>query len=465
MQHSQNRRNFLKSASASAVAASLTPHLFPTTSAFAQGKSNSPNERVTFGCIGTGARWGIASTDRLGGIGRQVLRFGDLAVVSDLDSERMEKARVLSGGTAKMSEDYRRILDRKDIDAVTIVTPDHWHTKIAIDAMKAGKDVYCEKPLTLTIEEGKQICQVVRETGRVFQVGTQQRSIYNNQFLKFIGLAHSGRLGKIKRVTVAIGDGPTSGPIPVAEAPSTLNWNQWLGQAPLVDFRMKADDSPWNKTRGHYEFRWWFEYSGGKLTDWGAHHVDIAQWAIGMDHSGPDRIEPIMEEVEFPSPMEKGMPTLDDRYNTASKFRIRCFFANGVEMDIRDRADDLGFENGIMLEGEKGRIFVNRGKLTGKAVEELANNPLPEGTIEKLYKGKQPGAHMGNFVECIADREQPVSDVFTHHRILTTCHLANIAIRLGRPLRWDPKKEQILGDPEANAWQSREQRKGFEITV
>jgi hypothetical protein len=186
------------------------------------------------------------------------------------------------------------------------------------------------------------------------------------------------------------------------------------------------------------------------MTDWGAHHVDIAQWAIGMDHSGPTSIE---GTAKHPVPFEKGYPTVDNEYNTATDFLITCKFPGDVEMVIRHDT-----ENGILIEGDKGRIFVNRGKLTGKPVEELAENPLPEDALTKLYKGR-------NFYECVKARELPVSDVFTHHRALTTCHLANICIRLGRPLKWDPETEQIVGDDEANAWQRREQRKGFETSV
>jgi predicted dehydrogenase len=211
------------------------------------------------------------------------------------------------------------------------------------------------------------------------------------------------------------------------------------------------------ESRTHYEFRWWYEYSGGKMTDWGAHHIDIAQWAIGMDHSGPLSVE---GTAEHPVPFKDGHPTISNQYNTATKFLVKCVFPNGVELTVRDDT-----ENGILIEGDKGRIFVSRGSLKVKPVEELADNPLPEDAITNLYKGKRPGDHMRNFFECIKTREQPISDVVTHHRAMTTCHLANIAIRLGRALKWDPEMEQIVGDDAANAWVKREQRKGYEIVV
>src|SRR5262249_5303736 len=203
------------------------------------------------------------------GAARGAARYGDFLAICDVDkrhAERVKNDERVGKEKADVCEDYRKLLDRNDIDAVIIGTPDHWHTRICIDAMKAGKDIYCEKPLTLTIEEGKKLGQVARETGRVVQVGTQQRSDHNRGFLLAVALVRAGRIGTIRKVIAAIGGGPTGGPFPVAKTPPELNWDLWLGQAPKVDYREK---------RCHGEFRWWYEYSGGKLTDWGAHHVDI----------------------------------------------------------------------------------------------------------------------------------------------------------------------------------------------
>lgn len=452
-----SRRQFLQSTSTLAAAAAFGPGLF--TGSAAQAAVRSVNERPVIGCLGTGSRWG--------GVIGGALKFGDVAAVCDVDSahsgrakERVQKDQ----GTRRdvdVYEDYQKILDRDDIDVVTIITPDHWHAKMAIEAMKAGKDVYCEKPLTLTIDEGKKIIQVLDQTKRVFQVGTQQRTEMNQMFLKAIALIRAGRIGQVQTVTCAIGGAPTSASLPKAEPPRTLNWEKWLGQAPLVDFRISEDGK---QTRCHYEFRWWYEYSGGKMTDWGAHHIDIAQWAIEQNGpgQGPVSIEPI--SVVHPVPFRDGLPQQDDRYNTATKFHVKAIFPNGVVLNIRERADDLGFDNGILFEGTQGKLFVNRGKLTGQAVEDLASNPLPENAITDLYGGK-PTSHMENFIHCVKSRELPISDVYTHHRAMTTCHLANIAIRLDRKLQWDPQTEQIIGDDQANQWQSREQRRGYEVDV
>lgn len=455
-----SRRQFVKTSGLAALTAGAIPWFAPSSGA---ATFRSANDRPVLGCIGTGSRWGA--------VGPNALKFSDCAAVADVDADHAgkakEKVKGIHGGRQvdreiEVHEDYRKILDRKDIDVVTIVTPDHWHSKIAIEAMKAGKDVYCEKPLTLTIEEGKQIRQVLEETGQVFQVGTQQRSEMGLKFLHAVAIVREGRIGEVKKATVAIGGAPKSGAIPVADIPSGLNWDMWLGQAPKVDFRFKKGGR-WGNSRCHYEFRWWYEYSGGKMTDWGAHHVDIASWALDVCETGPTSIDPKMQE--HPVEYKDGMPLDDSQYNTATKFHVVADFANGATLHIRENAQDMGFGNGIMLEGSNGRIFVNRSKLTGKAVEGLKENPLKEETLAELYKGKKPGDHMRNFFECIVDRTQPISDVHTHHRAMTTCHLANIAIRLNRKLQWNPDSEQIVGDKVAAQWQAREQRKGYEIEV
>ena len=450
----KDRREFLKVSSAVAAASTVVPYFSAPSPAKATPFRQT--ERPLLGCIGTGSRWNA--------VGPNAMAFADCVAVCDADANHRSRAKQrvndIQGRDVEEHEDYRRILDRKDIDVVTIVTPDHWHTKIAIEAMQAGKDVYCEKPLTLTIDEGKQIIKVLKETGRVFQVGTQQRSEMGLRFLQAVALIQNGRIGEVTKATCAIGGAPASGPIPVAEVPKGLNWDLWLGQAPAVDYRNAN-----GKTRCHYEFRWWYEYSGGKMTDWGAHHVDIAQWGMGLDTTGPSLVQ---GTAEHPMPFKDGYPTKDDQYNTATKFNIICKFDSGQEIVIRDTANDLGFDNGILFEGTEGRLFVNRGKITGRAVEELNDKPLPEDAMVKAYKGKKPGggnAHMRNFFECIESREQPISDVMTHHRAMTTCHLANIAIRLDRPIRFDPVSEHIIGDEEAQSWERREQRAGFEIKV
>jgi predicted dehydrogenase len=422
----------------------------------------APNERPRIAVVGCGARWDkrVMVPDGNYGVGKEFPKYGDIVTVCDVDAGRLDRARDIvkgwQGVAPAASGDYRKVIDDPAIDVVHISTPDHWHAKIAIEAMLAGKDVYCEKPLTLTIQEGQQLCEVAKRTGRVVQVGTQQRS--EAQFITAVALVRAGRLGKLLRAQCAVGEGPTSPPLPAVDAPEGLDWDRWLGPAPLAAHRYEAGAKnilgAW--ARGHYEFRWWYDYSGGKLTDWGAHHVDIATWAAGKSATGPVTVDPVM--VEHPVPFENGQPTLNDRYCTATKFLIKATFADGLEFTIRSDTD-----NGILFEGTEGRIFVNRGKLKGKPVEDLATNPLPPEAIAEVWKGREPVDHVADFFGAVAARREPIADVWGHHRGLTTCHLAGIAARLGRPIRWNPEAERIEGDDLAQSFVAREPRNGFAI--
>lgn len=454
-----SRRGFLRTSATTAAASAAIPYIVSGMPAVAaEAKFAAPSDRLTIGLIGCGGQgtYDVA----------QAMPYGDLVAVCDVNrlqaansrkrlakycnEKASQKVPGIRGGiaeNAKFYEDYRAVLDRKDINTVIIGTPDHWHTKPAIEALLAGKDVYCEKPLTLTVDEGKQICKAVKKTGAVFQVGTQQRS--TGPFAQAVAIVREGRIGDVKSIKVAIGGTPRGGPFEVAQVPEELNWDMWLGQAPKVDYLER---------RCLYEFRWWYEYSGGKMTDWGAHHVDIAHWALNASDTSPVSFD---GTATHPVEMVNGHPSKDNFYNTAVDFTIKTKFANGVELTIVEK--DPTFANGVMINGTKGRIFVNRGRLKGKAVEELKDNPLPEDALTRLYNGKEHGSHLRNFSECIKTRDLPISDVFSHHRAMTTCHLANISIRLGRKLNWDPKTEQIVNDSEANSWLKRTQREGFEI--
>ena len=452
--HNTNRRRFLQGVTAAGAATFLSP------SADRAFGYQSPNDRPVFATIGLRNQgWAITSKS---------FKFADFAALADVDANvlgsNVEKTQKKQTNKPDAYKDYRKVLDRKDVDAVMIATPDHWHTKIAVEAMYAGKDVYCEKPLTLTIAEGKLIEKVVKETGRVFQVGTMQRSESNQRFLQAIALIKAGRIGTVKKVTCGINGMSASPVIPVAPVPEGLDWELWLGPAPKVEYRALPE---MRKGYGggvplysncHYAFRNWHEYSGGKLTDWGAHHVDIACWALGASDTGPSKVTPV--EYTLPVEYKDGHPVVHDQYNAATKFKIKVDMPNDVEMIITSEGD-----NGILFEGTKGRFFVNRGKIVGKPVEDLADNPLPEGAIEDVYGGKVSENHTANFIEGMQARKQPISDVWTHNRMLEICHLSNIAMRLDRELKWDPVKREIIGDDQANAFLSRENRKGYEINM
>lgn len=452
--HQTTRREFLQRVAATgAVAASLP--LTNRASAY-----QSANDRPVFATIGLRNQgWAIT---------QKSFKFADFAALADVDANvlgaNVEKTAAKQTHKPDEYKDYRKVLDRKDIDAVMIATPDHWHTKIAVEALYAGKDVYCEKPLTLTIDEGKLIEKVVEETGRVFQVGTMQRTESAQRFLQAVALVKLGRIGTVNRITCGINGMDASPVIPVAPVPEGLDWEFWLGPAPKVAYRALPE---MRKGYGggvplycnaHYAFRNWHEYSGGKLTDWGAHHVDIACWAIGATDTGPSKVTPL--EYTLPVEYKDGYPLVDDQYNVATKFRIRAEMPNDIELIITSEG-----QNGILFEGSKGRFFVNRGQIAGRPVEDLEQDPLPQGAIEDVYGGQVSENHTANFIEAMQSRKQPISDVWSHNRMLEICHLSNIAMRLDRELEWDPVKREIIGDAQANAFLSRENRKGYEINM
>jgi predicted dehydrogenase len=452
-QHSP-RRDFLK-ATAIAAGAAFTPYSFWNRQTLAD-EAKSPNGRFNMGVIGCG---GMAN----GNI-NTAREWLNVVAVADVDEgRRNEFSERFSGGKADTFNDYRSVIERDDVDVIHIATPDHWHTKPLVEAMLAGKDVYCEKPLTLTIDEGKLIRKVQKETGRVVQVGTQQRSTFH-LFVKAMAIVAEGRLGKIKRMEASIGGGPTSEPLPVVDVPAGLDWDRWLGPAPKADYRLLLKDGQGRpQTNCHYEFRWWYEYSGGKLTDWGAHHVDIAAWALRLNGQDPTPLS-VGGTAEHPVEYKDGYPVQNDRYNTATKFALVAKLPGDVELLIKNK------DNGVLIEGEKGRIFVNRGRLTGSPVEDLESNPLSEDTIQKVYKGlpmehNERKAHWANFLHCVKTRDEPISDVHTHMEMLNICHLAGISARLGREVQWDGVTEQIVGDEQANSFVAREYRKGYEIEM
>lgn len=434
-----SRRGFLAQTSIGAAG-------WLTSQALRADTTRSANERLTFGVIGTGWRADIRRQGRGVALVKQAMPLADVVAICDVDSRAREFANAhAAGGKARLCEDYREVLDRPEIDAVLIATPDHWHAKIAIEALRAGKHLYCEKPMTLTIDEGKQICQAVRASDRVFLVGTQQRTEYNQRFAQAVALVRAGRIGQVRRISIGVDPGLAGGPFSTAPVPAELNWDLWQGPTP---------DVPYRPERCHWTFRWWYEYSGGKVTDWGAHHVDIAQWALDMEHSGPTKI---VGTAEHPVPLKNGRPTRDDAYNTATTFSIDIEFPQGTTLNVHSG------ENGILFEGETGRFFVNRGRLSGAPVEALSQHPLPAHALEDLLEGPVPQSHMAHFVDCITTGRTPISDAQTHHRTLSTCHLANLAIRLGRTLHWDPDREQFVNAPEANTFLSRPARDGYEV--
>jgi len=394
-----NRRTFLKKTSLLSATAML-PSIVPA------------NERITLGFIGTG---GMGSA-HLNGF-RNNPRVEILAVC-DVDEARREAARSRVGGDCAAFNDYRELLARDDIDAVVISTPDHWHTLVSIHACQAGKDVYCEKPLTLTIAEGRELVKVVRQYGRVFQTGSQQRS--GSEFHRACTLVRSGRIGKVHTALGGIGKGTESDWVADSPPPPGLDWDLWLGPAPKV---------PFNSLRHPYNFRWFWDYSGGKMTDWGAHHNDIVQWGFGMDGTGPVEIE---GKGKFPS---KGL------FQTAMTFEVTYTYANGQKTICSTEG------RGVKFVGTDGWIHVDRGFLQTEPAE-LKSEPLGSDHVQ-LYRSRD---HRENWLDCIESRRKPICDVEIGAGSVAVCHLNNIALRTGRKLRWDPERGLFPDDAAANRW-------------
>ena len=457
------RRVFLGHTVPAVVAGAAVPYWFTGTLARAD-ETKSKNDRPLIGAIGVGGRGS--------GIMKQAAQFGDVVAVCDVDRNHALRAKAAFGDKPETYDDYRKLLERDDIDVITNGTPDHWHTAVNVAACKAGKDVYTEKPMTLTIDEGKVLRKVVEETGRIVQVGTQQRS--EKQFQLAVELVRNGRLGRLKHVWVALPYYSTKADTFDTEpVPEQLNWDLYQGQAPVHDYC---------RPRTHSNFRWWYEYAGGIITDWGNHHVDIAHWGADCELTGPTSVD---ARGLFPN---EGVP---NTFNTADRFFSRMTYANGVEVlyfaSLNQRrlyggvakshdemtpekvrylfGDDCPEEiktfdrNGIMFIGDKGRIFVNRNGVYGSPVEQLQDEPL----AANAWRVRPNSNHMADFFESVKTRREPASPVRIQHRTITACHLTNISLRLKRKLTWDPESEQIVGDDEANAWQAREQREPYVI--
>jgi predicted dehydrogenase len=427
------RRTFLKSAAAISAAAAAAPMIIPS-SALGDAATTAPSSRINLGFIGMGKQCGNHLGYFLGRTDVQVL------AVCDVDTTRREAAREQvakkyeqlerKGVTACQSYvDYREVLARKDIDAVVIATPEHWHAIPLIEAAKAKKDIYCEKPLTLTLEEGRRCIDAVQKHNVIFQTGSQQRSW--DEFRKAVGYVHAGRIGKIKSVIVGVG-GPSK-PCDLTEEPMEpgLDWERWLGPAPLRPYSSIL--SPRGVHKHFPAWRSYREYAGGGLSDIGAHHFDIAQWGLQMDHSGPVEIIP----PEDP---------------TATK-GCRFIYGNGVEMTH-------GGEQGITFVGTEGTIYVTRRKTTSTP-ESIYEQPVTEDDAKAFARYE----HRLEWLDCLRSRKQPAVPVETGARSVAICILANLAYEHRRKMKWDPQKWEFTGDAEANGWRARTRRSGYELPM
>jgi predicted dehydrogenase len=404
--------------------------------------SKSPNERPGIALIGCGGQGG-------GDLGA-ASKFGDVVALCDVKKNNMESLaqRYKQGEKVPfIASDFRKILERKDVDIIVNGTPDHWHSLVNVGAAKAKKDIYGEKPLTLTIDEGKHVVKAVRDNKIVFQTGTQQRS--DRRFRLACELVRNGRIGKLKTVEVFVPAGLREGPFDHHQtAPANLDWDMWLGQAPKVDYM---------KERAGNTFRWWWDYAGGPVTDWGAHHNDIARWAIGQD--GPISVE----ARATVGPIEGG-------YTTCKEFEATLMWANDIKQIVKTTVDDTPFggivnkegqRNGLRFTGTDGWIWVNRGDLTA-STDELYQTPLPDNSIKLEVSGN----HMGNFMDCVKSRKDPIARVEEGHRSAIIGHLIIIAMLQGRKFQWNPAKEEFVGDGAkiGNAHLAREMRKPYDYS-
>jgi len=432
-----SRRGFLRTSAALAGAAALPAWFAEECAAATRPKApSSPNDQPAIALIGCG---GMGRGD-----GRHAAKFGRVVALCDVDSTHLAEALKDHPGAATY-RDFRRVLERPDIDVVLCATPDHWHAEISAAAMKAGKDVHCQKPLTLTIEEGRRLRKIARSTKRILQTGSQQRS--DAKFRLACELVRNGRIGKVRHVEVWLPAGLRGGPFASTPVPSELDWDFWQGPVAA---------KPYVKERCHLYFRYWYDYSGGTMTDWGAHHHDIVMWGLGMDGSGPTEIE----AQPRATPVEGG-------YTAFSEYEVNYTYPNGVTQSTRStRADSIyggvvepqGQHHGLKFIGSDGWIWVTRGDLQASDPT-LVSTPLPAGAV-RLYASAD---HKQNFFECVRSRQAPICDVEVGHRSASVCHLGVIALRLGRRLKWDPAKEQFVGDREANGYLARERRRAWDI--
>ena len=429
-----SRRRFVAGVAASIAVPTIIPrHVLGD-------ENNAPaNEKIRLACVGIGKMM-------YGSHLPHYVKMPEVQVVavSDVDTTRREmgKKRVddaYGNGDCAAAVDYREFLTLEDIDAVACPAPDHWHAIVILDTCKAGKDMYCEKPLTNNLMEAKAVMDAVNASGIIFQTGSQQRSSSNFRYA--CELVQNGRIGQIKQVMVSVGGPPRPCNLPGEEMEAGLDWDRWLGAAP--DRPYSSVLSPRGMHNHFPSWRNYSEYGGGGMTDWGAHHFDIAQWGLGMDKSGPIEIVP--------------------PENPALGRGVKFLYADGAEVIH-------GGPSGVTFIGTEGEIFVNRGKLTSKP-DGIIKEPIGEDEIH-LYEspGGSHAGHRQDWINCVLSRKQPNCPIETGARTVAVCHLGNVAYAhgdelAGKSLKWDPEKWQFVGNDEANKWQDYPypRREGYEL--
>lgn len=433
MSEHTTRRDFLKRSAAIATGALILPQIIPST-AVGMGGKLPPSDRIVVGAIGTGQRGMANLRDFLGRL--NVVQY---VSVCDVDTNHAGRAKEMIDKANKNSDcrvygDYREFLEKEQLDAVAITIPDHWHGLVYIAATDKKLDVYAEKPLARTIHDSKAIVNAVKRNNVVWQTGSWQRS--RPIFHHAAELVINGRIGKISRIEVGLPDGGQGiGTPPPMDVPAGLNWEMWLGPAPKVPFRGVC----------HWHWRWILDYSGGQLTDWAGHHIDIAQWGIGMERSGPVEIS---GEAVYPR---------DGIYNTPIEYDFLCKYTNGIEMRVAN-SSRLPHGGGTTWYGEKGWISVDRGRLDASDPK-ILKEVIGENEIH-LYKSED---HVGNFLECIRSRGETIAPAEIAHRSISVGLLGEIAMTTGSKIQWDPVKQEITGNPIASRLITRPYRKPWNL--
>ncbi len=430
-----SRRRFLKETAALTAGSLAAPYLIPRDVLASENRLGA-NDRIGIAGIGIGRRGAGVYQNAVQS------KHGQAVAVADVNSITAGKMAEKFGITAY--KNYHELLDRKDVDAIVTATPDHWRALVSIHACQAGKDVYAEKPMTLTIREGRLMVQAVRKYNRVFQTGSQQRSQKENRY--GCELIRNNRIGKIKMVIGHNYPSPWNCALPPQPVPSELDWDMWCGPNELVPYN-KDLATPRAKP-GWISFR---PYSGGEVTGWGAHGLDQIQCALGMDETGP--VEIWTEGPKFDPPTYSKPESRERGEKMCSSPMVFFRYANGITVKL-----DNGNPGGAIFVGEEGKIEIFRGRVTSNPAE-LSKTPIGDDDLH-LYKSDN---HTENWLECIKSREKPVADVEIGHRSTTLCHLCNIARWVGRKLQWDPEKEIFPGDDEANSHLDRPRRKGYEL--
>jgi predicted dehydrogenase len=431
-----SRRELLKRATGTAIGTIAFPYIVPA-SVLGNNGDTAPSERITMGCIGVGSQ---GTSNMRGFLSKDEVQ---IVAVCDVDKRRLDKAKWrvddrYQNSDCKTYVDFRELIARDDIDVLSLATPDHWHSIPVLTAARAGKDMYGEKPLARTIYEGKAMVEAVQRYNLIWQTGSWQRSLWN--FRRACELVRNGRIGKVHTVEVGLPTGRPGHNIPVQDVPEGLDWDFWLGPAPWRPYQQFGRSGP------HWDWRWVMDYSGGQLTDWAGHHVDIAHWGLDLEYTGPVEIE------------GKGVYPKDGTFDAPTQYKFNCKYANGLTMIVaNNQQQPKGM--GTVWYGEKGWIHVDRNDKLEAEPQSILNERIGPNEI-RLYESND---HHQNFLDCVRSRKQTITPIEVAHRSISVGLLGEIAMLLGRKLRWDPDKEQFINDDTANRMLTRPMRSPWHL--